>query len=115
MRVKDFMASAVVWCTPWDTAQAAASLMKVLGVGAIPVVADPADPLLEGIDAREPSSQNPRCEQAGTVHRHRGSSGYCPSCSCRASRKHNQGDFQTRETTRGNPFREGLLLLWTAP
>jgi CBS domain-containing protein len=49
MLVKDLIASAVVWCTPWDTAQAAASLMKAHGVGAIPVVADPSDPLVEGI------------------------------------------------------------------
>ena len=33
--VKDLMTSAVVCCTPWDTAQKAASLMKAHGVGAI--------------------------------------------------------------------------------
>jgi CBS domain-containing protein len=49
MLVKDLMTSAVVCCTPWDTAQMAATLMKAHGVGAIPVVADLADPLLEGI------------------------------------------------------------------
>ena len=49
MLVKDLMTSAVVCCTPWDTAQAAASLMKAHRVGAIVVVADPLDPLLEGI------------------------------------------------------------------
>ena len=49
MLVKDLMTSAVVWCTPWDTAQRAATLMKAHGVGAIAVVADPSDPLLEGI------------------------------------------------------------------
>jgi CBS domain-containing protein len=49
MLVKDLMTSAVVWCTPWDTAQRAATLMKAHGVGAIVVVADPSDPLLEGI------------------------------------------------------------------
>jgi CBS domain-containing protein len=49
MLVKDLMTSTVVWCTPWDTAQRAASLMKAHGVGAIAVVADPLDPLLEGI------------------------------------------------------------------
>jgi CBS domain-containing protein len=49
MLVKHLMTSAVVWCTPWDTAQTAARLMKAHGVGAIPVVADPSDPLLEGI------------------------------------------------------------------
>ena len=49
MLVKDLMTSAVVCCTPWDTAQAAASLMKAHRVGAIVVVADLSDPLLEGI------------------------------------------------------------------
>jgi CBS domain-containing protein len=49
MLVKDLMTSAVVWCTPWDTAQRAATLMKAHAVGAIAVVADPSDPLLEGI------------------------------------------------------------------
>ncbi|MGA7794122.1 MAG: CBS domain-containing protein [Candidatus Acidiferrales bacterium] len=49
MLVEDLMTSAVVCCTPWDTAQAAASLMKEHGVGAIVVVADPSDPLVEGI------------------------------------------------------------------
>ena len=49
MFVKDLMTGAVVCCTPWDTAQKAASLMKAYGVGAIAVVADTLDPLLEGI------------------------------------------------------------------
>jgi CBS domain-containing protein len=49
MLVKDLMTSAVVWCMPWDTAQRAATLMKARGVGAIAVVADLSDPLLEGI------------------------------------------------------------------
>ena len=49
MLPKDLMTSAVVCCTPWDTAQKAASLMKAYGVGAIAVVADTLDPLLEGI------------------------------------------------------------------
>jgi CBS domain-containing protein len=49
MLAKDLMTSAVVCCTPWDTAQKAASLMKAYGVGAIAVVADTLDPLLEGI------------------------------------------------------------------
>jgi len=49
MLVKDLMTSADVCCTPWDTAQKASSLMKAYGVGAIPVVADTSDPLLEGI------------------------------------------------------------------
>ena len=49
MFVKDLMTGAVVCCTPWDTVQKAASLMKAYGVGAIAVVADTLDPLLEGI------------------------------------------------------------------
>ena len=49
MLVKDLMTSSLVCCTPWDTARAAARLMKAHGVGAIAVVADPLDPLLEGI------------------------------------------------------------------
>lgn len=49
MFVKDLMTSAVFCCTPWDTAQKAASSMKAYGVGAIAVVADTLDPLLEGI------------------------------------------------------------------
>ena len=49
MLAKDLMTSAVVCCTPWDAAQKAASLMKAYGVGAIAVVADTLDPLLEGI------------------------------------------------------------------
>ena len=49
MLVKDLMTVAVVCCTPWDTAQKAASLMKAYGVGAIAVVADLLYPLLEGI------------------------------------------------------------------
>ena len=49
MLVKDLMTTKVVSCTPWDTARTAASLMKERGVGAIPVVSDLSDPLLEGI------------------------------------------------------------------
>lgn len=49
MLAKDLMTSAVICCTPWDTAQKAASLMKAYGVGAIAVVAGTLDPLLEGI------------------------------------------------------------------
>jgi predicted transcriptional regulator len=33
MLVKDLMTSAVVCCTPWDTAEKAASLMKAHGIG----------------------------------------------------------------------------------
>jgi len=47
--VKDLMTSTVVCCTPRDTAQAAARSMEAYGVGAIVVVADPSDRLLEGI------------------------------------------------------------------
>ncbi|MGB9244384.1 MAG: CBS domain-containing protein [Candidatus Acidiferrales bacterium] len=43
------MSKPVVCCTPWDTAQEAADLMKTHGIGAIPVVLDRADALLEGI------------------------------------------------------------------
>jgi CBS domain-containing protein len=49
MFVKDLMTTTVVCCTPWDTVRAAASLMKVHRVGAIVVVGDLSDPLLEGI------------------------------------------------------------------
>jgi CBS domain-containing protein len=49
MLVRDLMSRQVVCCTPWDTAQVAANLMKTRGVGAIPVVLDRAVPLLEGI------------------------------------------------------------------
>ena len=49
MFVRDLMTSTVVCCTPRDTAQAAARLMEAYGVGAIVVVADPSDRLLEGI------------------------------------------------------------------
>jgi len=49
MLVRDLMSYPVVSCTPWDTAQVAASSMKEHGVGAIVVVADTSDPLLEGI------------------------------------------------------------------
>jgi CBS domain-containing protein len=49
MLVKDIMTRAVICCTPWDTAQAAASLMKAHGIGAVLVIADPSDPLLEGM------------------------------------------------------------------
>ena len=49
MLVSDLISRPVVCCTPQDTAQTAANLMKIHGVGAIPVVLDRADPLLEGI------------------------------------------------------------------
>jgi CBS domain-containing protein len=43
------MSKPVIACTPWDTAQVAARLMKKHSIGAIPVVSDIRDPLLEGI------------------------------------------------------------------
>ena len=49
MLVTDIMNGPVVTCTPWDTAQTAAGLMKTHAIGAIPVVSDALDPLLEGI------------------------------------------------------------------
>jgi CBS domain-containing protein len=49
MLIKDVMSKPVVTCTPWDTAKAAATLMKTHSIGAIPVVSDISDPLLEGI------------------------------------------------------------------
>jgi CBS domain-containing protein len=49
MFVRELMTQEVVCCTPWDTARAAASLMKKHGIGAIPVVSELSDPLLEGI------------------------------------------------------------------
>ncbi|MGA8145129.1 MAG: CBS domain-containing protein [Candidatus Acidiferrales bacterium] len=49
MLATELMSKPLVCCTPWDTAQTAANLMKAHGVGAIPVVLDSADPLLEGI------------------------------------------------------------------
>jgi len=49
MRISQIMTREVVYCTPSDTVRATASLMKNHGVGAIPVVSDLLDPLLEGI------------------------------------------------------------------
>lgn len=49
MLIQDVMSHPVIWCTPWKTAQTAASLMKTYEVGAIIVVSDTSDPLLEGI------------------------------------------------------------------
>ena len=40
MLVKEIMSRDLIWCTPADTAQAAAKLMKDRGVGALPVVSD---------------------------------------------------------------------------
>jgi CBS domain-containing protein len=49
MQVRELMTEDVVCCTRWDTARAAATLMRKHGVGAIPVVSELSDPLLEGI------------------------------------------------------------------
>jgi len=49
MLVKEIMSRDLIWCTPSDTAQAAAKLMKDRGVGALPVVSDGAVKKLEGI------------------------------------------------------------------
>ena len=49
MLVRDLMTKSVVWCTPWDTAQAAARLIKAQEIGAVVVVAETLDPLVEGI------------------------------------------------------------------
>jgi len=49
MFVRELMTTPVFCCTPSDEAPAAATLMKKHGIGAIPVVSDLSDPLLEGI------------------------------------------------------------------
>ncbi len=49
MLTRQLMTNEVVCCTPWDTARAAASLMKKHDVGASPVVSELCDPLLEGM------------------------------------------------------------------
>ena len=49
MLVREVMSKDVICCTPWDTAQAAAKLMKIHGVGALPVVSDAVSRKLEGI------------------------------------------------------------------
>jgi CBS domain-containing protein len=49
MLVREIMTDEVVCCTPWDTVRAVALLMKEHGVGAIPVVTELSNPLLEGI------------------------------------------------------------------
>lgn len=49
MLVKEIMSRDLVWCTPSDTAQTAAKLMKDRGVGALPVVSDGVSRKLEGI------------------------------------------------------------------
>lgn len=49
MLVRELMTSAVICCALSDKARTAATLMKKHGVGAIPVVSELSDPLLEGI------------------------------------------------------------------
>ena len=49
MLVKEIMSRDLIWCTPSDTAQAAAKLMKDRGVGALPVVTNSVSRKLEGI------------------------------------------------------------------
>jgi CBS domain-containing protein len=49
MLVRDVMSRKVIFCTPSDTAQAAAQSMKLHGVGALPVVSDLVHAKLEGI------------------------------------------------------------------
>ena len=48
MLVNQWMSSQVISCTPWETAERAASLMNTHRIGAIPIVSDKQDPLLEG-------------------------------------------------------------------
>jgi CBS domain-containing protein len=49
MVVKELMTEEVVCCTPWDSARTAPDLMSLHGVGALPVVSELSDPLLEGV------------------------------------------------------------------
>ena len=49
MLVKEAMSKEIFYCTPSDTAQAAAKTMKLSGVGALPVVSDSVNRILEGI------------------------------------------------------------------
>ena len=49
MYVRDVMAKKVLSCTPSDTAQEAARIMKTHGVGALPVLSDSGNRMLEGI------------------------------------------------------------------
>lgn len=49
MLVKNVMSSKLIFCTPSDTAQAAARSMKLHRVGALPVVSDILNLKLEGI------------------------------------------------------------------
>ncbi|HXT26606.1 MAG TPA: CBS domain-containing protein [Candidatus Eisenbacteria bacterium] len=49
MLASDIMSRKLICCTPWDTVRTAARLMRRHGVGALPVVSDLSDSLLEGI------------------------------------------------------------------
>lgn len=49
MLVKNIMSEPVICCTPWDSVRYAAALMAFHSVGALSVVSDLNDPLLEGI------------------------------------------------------------------
>jgi CBS domain-containing protein len=49
MIVREIMTEDVVCCTPWNTARAAALLMKKYEIGSLPVVSQLSDPLLEAI------------------------------------------------------------------
>lgn len=49
MLVRDCMNAPVVCCMPWDPVWTAAALMKIHDIGAVAVVSDLSDPLLEGI------------------------------------------------------------------
>ena len=49
MLVNQLMSTVVICCTASETAEHAANLMKTHQIGAIPIVSDKRDPLLEGI------------------------------------------------------------------
>lgn len=49
MLVKNIMSEPVICCTPWDSVRYAAAPIAFHSVGALPVVSDLNDPLLEGI------------------------------------------------------------------
>jgi CBS domain-containing protein len=78
MLVKDIMSEPVIACTPWDTAQTAATLMNTHAIGAVPVVSDVLDPLFAGIVTdrdlmrchcrqRRACGQNSRCRRDDRV------------------------------------------------
>jgi CBS domain-containing protein len=49
MLARDVMSKEIAFCTPLDTAQAAAKTMKARGIGALPVVSDAERRILQGI------------------------------------------------------------------